>query len=157
MPPPDGTELASQVLAGAVLLAAAFLGWRQWQDYKNRPTELSRLDDNHFARQDLRRTLGTIVMLLLALGLVLGGRMVPVINGQPNLKFVQVWSSVALLMIVLLILGMLDWVSNRFYARRHRQQLTQEGLTLVEAELRLKSMIHQGRERQQPNGNELAG
>ena len=34
-------------------------------------------------------------MLFLALGLVLGGRMLPVINGQPNLKFVQVWSSVA--------------------------------------------------------------
>ena len=50
---PDPSELASQVLAGIVLVAAAFLAWRQWRDYRTRPTELSRLDENHFARQEL--------------------------------------------------------------------------------------------------------
>jgi len=139
MPPAaDASEVVSLVLGGIVLLSAIILGWRHWREYRNRPHDLAPLDQRHFARQDFRRSLGTIVLLLLGLALVIGGRMSPRVNGQANLKFVQLWSGVAFLMVVLLILAMLDWFSTRLYARRHKHRLIQEGLKIVEAELRIK-------------------
>ncbi len=142
MPPPaDASEVASLVLAIVILLAAVFLGWWQWRDYRVRPTGLSRLDDDHFGRQDMRRALGTIVLLLLAVALFVGGRMPHEVAGKANLKFVQVWAGAAFLVVVLLILAMLDWFSTRLYATRHRERLAKEGLSIVEAELRIKTAI----------------
>lgn len=153
-PAADATGPASLVLAAFVLATAAFLAWRQWRDYAGRSPDLSRRDESHFARQDLRRVLGTIVLGLVAVGLALGGRMPAVVNGRANLKFVQVWSAVALLIVVLLVLALLDWVSTRLYARRHRQRLTDEGLSIVEAELKIRLARRRERLREHgPNGS----
>ena len=146
MPPADASEPASLVVAGLVLVSGLFLGWRQWREYQTRPKDLSQLDENHFGRQDIRRMLGTIVLLFIALGIVLGGRMPAKWGGQANLKFVQLWAGVAFLIVVLLILAMLDWFSTRLYARRHRQRLTNEGLSIVEAELRIKTVLRRAQQ-----------
>jgi uncharacterized membrane protein YedE/YeeE len=150
-PAADGQAQFSVALAGLVLLAAAFLAWRQWRDARSRPSDLPPLDRNHFARQDLRRVIGTIVLGFLGVAIAFGGQMPHMVNGQANTKFVQLWAGVAFLIAVLLMLAMLDWVSTRLYFKRHRQKLTNEGLSIVEAELRLKLEM-QRRRRDQFDG-----
>jgi hypothetical protein len=144
MPPaaaPDASGPASLVLSGLILFAAAFLGWWQWRDYRSRPRQLSPLDENHFVRQDIRRLLGTIILVLLSLAIGIGGQLPPQVGGAANNKFIQIWSGVAFLIVALLFLALLDWFSTRLYARRHRQRLTKEGLAIVEAELRIKTEL----------------
>jgi hypothetical protein len=143
MPPaaPDATGPASLILSGLILFAAAFLGWRQWRDYLSRPRQLSPLDENHFVRQDIRRLLGTIVLVLLSLAIGIGGQLPVKVGGVANVKFIQIWSGVAFLIVALLLLALLDWFATRLYARRHRQRLTREGLAIVEAELRIKAEL----------------
>jgi len=141
MPPApvaDPSGPISLALAGLILVAAVFLGWRQWREHRSRPGGLTVLDENHFAREDLRRLLGTIILVLLATGIAAGGQIPAVMNGRANLKFIQVWSGVILLIVILLFLGLLDMISTRIYARRLRQRLAQEGLSIVEAELRIR-------------------
>jgi hypothetical protein len=149
MPPAaanDATGPASLVLSGLILFAAAFLGWWQWRDYRSRPRQLSPLDENHFVRQDIRRLLGTIVLVLLSVAIGFGGQLPPKVGGVANNKFIQIWSGVAFLIVALLFLALLDWFSTRLYARRHRQRLTREGLAIVEAELRIKTEIRRKQE-----------
>lgn len=146
-PAPDATGPVSLVLAALVLLAAVFLGWRQWRDFRSRPHDLSPRDEGHFARQDVRRVLGTIVLGLIAAALAVGGSLPHVVNGRANQKFVYLWFGVALMMVVLLVLALLDWVSTRLYARRQRRRLTDEGLSIVEAELRVREAIRRARVR----------
>lgn len=142
MPPaPDASGPASLVLAALVLAAAGFLGWRQWRDHRARPEGLSPLDESYFARQDLRRLLGTIVLTLVAAALAIGGGMPARVNGGANPKFISLWAGVSLLMVVLLLLAGLDWVSTRLYLRRQRRRLTDEGLSIIEAELRVRAAI----------------
>jgi hypothetical protein len=155
MPPaPDASGPVSLVLAVIVLAAAGFLGWRQWRDYRTRPEDLSPRDESHFARQDLRRLLGTIILTLIAAALGVGGWMPDRVNGRANQKFVYLWAGIALMMVVLLVLAMLDWVSTRLYVRRQRRRLTDEGLSIVEAELRVRDAIRRAQRRTEgPNGH----
>jgi hypothetical protein len=138
VPAPDASGPISLVLAALVISAAAFLGWRQWRDMRTRPAELSALDRNHFFRQDVRRLVGTIVLALLSVAIGIGGRMPHRVNGVANTRFIQLWAGVVFLIAALLILALLDWISTQLYLRRHRLKLAQEGLSIVEAELRLK-------------------
>jgi hypothetical protein len=155
MPPaPDATGPASLILAAVVFAAAVFLGYRQWRDIRVRPDGLTPGDEGHFARQDIRRALGTIVLLILAVALAIGGRMPPKVNGVANEKFVLLWSGVILLMLVLVVLAGLDWISTRLYWRRHRQKLTDEGLSIMEAEIRARHALRRARLREdRPNGH----
>lgn len=140
MPPAaqDPSGPASLVLAGLILIAAGFLGWRQFCDANDRPADLSPADARHFRRQDLRRLVGTVVLAAIAIGLGVGGRLPTRVAGRANLAFVQVWSSIIFLIVALLALALIDWFSTRAYDRRHRQRLTREGLAIVEAELRVR-------------------
>ena len=152
-PAADASGPASLVLAALVLVAAAFLGWRQWRDYLARPAELSPLDESHFYRQDLRRLLGTIILTLIATALFVGAWMPDRVNGRANQKFIYLWSGIALMMVVLLVLATLDWLSTRLYLIRQRRKLTDEGLSIVEAELRVRLAIRRAQLRERgPNG-----
>ena len=153
-PAADASGPASLVLAALVLVAAAFLGWHQWRDYHARPTDLSPRDESHFARQDLRRLLGTIILTLIAAALAVGAWIPDRVNGQANKKFIYLWSGIALMMVVLLVLATLDWLSTRLYGIRQRRRLTDEGLSIVEAELRVRQAIRRAQLRERgPNGH----
>lgn len=157
MPPApanDASGLVSLILAALVAASAAFLGWRQWRDHRARPADLSPLDESYFFRQDLRRLLGTIILALIAGAIVLGGSMPDRVNGRANQKFIYLWTGIALMMVVLLVLATLDWVSTRLYAIRQRRKLTDEGLSIVEAELRVRQAIRRAQVRDRgPNGH----
>jgi hypothetical protein len=134
--PPDPSEPASVLLAAVVLLFAAGLVWKERSDRSNRNPDLSPEDDTHFARQDTRRTLGIVVMGLLALGLVVGSRVEPRLANKANPAFLAIWLGVALLIFSLLGLAMVDWVSLRLYARRQRRVLARQRDELIREEYR---------------------
>ena len=137
MPPQaDATGVASLFLAGFVLLAALFLGYRQYREAKARPPALQPRDEKYFANQDLRRAVGTIVLFILCVALAVGGKMPPRVAGKANLAFIQIWAGIAFLIMALLALALLDIVATRLFAHRQRQNLADEGLSLIEAELR---------------------
>lgn len=137
MPPhDDATAPVSLILAGLVFCSAVFLGYRQYREARHRPPALLPRDEKYFALQDLRRAIGTIVLLILSLALAVGGQMPTRINGKANLKFIQIWSGVAFLLVALLGLAALDMLATRIYARRQRQQIVDEGLAIIESELR---------------------
>ena len=157
-PAPDPSGPLSLVLGSLVLAAAAFLGWRQWRDVRSRPPGLSPRDESHFARQDLRRLLGTIVLGLIAVALFLGGWVPDRVNGRANQKFIYLWAGIALMMVVLLILALLDWISTRLYVRRQRRRLTDEGLSILEAEIRVREAIRRAQiGEHEPNGHPPLG
>jgi hypothetical protein len=156
-PAADASGPVSLILAALVLVAAGFLGWRQWRDIRARPEELSPADEGHFARQDLRRLLGTIILVVLASALGVGGWMPDRVNGRANQRFVYLWFGIAAMMVVLLILALLDWLSTRLYARRQRRRLTHEGLAIVEDELRARLALQRAQRRAGgPNGHPSA-
>jgi hypothetical protein len=123
----------SSGLALSLGLAATGLGlllW-QWAESRRRSHELSAEDVSHFARQDVRRWVVAGLMVMLSAGVYLGSRMPPRLNGNPNVRFLEVWLWVILLVLVLLVLALVDWLATRRYARRHRVALLREGLDIL--------------------------
>src|SRR5262249_26957936 len=109
---------------------------RQWYERQRREPELSDADRNHFARQDLRRGLGVLIMLTLAVGLVIGSRIHPFVAGQGNLMFVTVWLNMMGLIVVLFVLAIWDGLATRQYATRHRRSLARERIEMLREVLR---------------------
>jgi hypothetical protein len=135
------SALVSLILGLLVFFTAIVLGLWQYREAHQRPPGLTLLDQKHFARQDLRRATCTLVLLILAVALIAGGRMEPRVDDRPNLQFVQLWAGVAFLIVVLSMLAMLDFISTRIYARRLRSRLTEEGLDLIEAEVKVRMLL----------------
>lgn len=69
MPTTSSLELlTSLVLSVAIAAIAVILGLCQWWEHLVRDADLSDLDRKHFFWQDLRRSLGVLLMLILRLG-----------------------------------------------------------------------------------------
>ena len=144
MPPAQQTAAVSLAISIGVTFIAVALGLRQWHERRQRETDLSGLDASHFVRQDLRRGLGVVVMLLLAVGLSAGSRLDPRLGGKANPVFVDVWLGVFLLILILLGLAVLDWVATRLYARRHRRAMARERLEILRDEVKLHRQLDTG-------------
>ncbi len=127
---------ASLVLSSFVLLVAALLAWREWLDRRDRPFELSPEDARHFGHQDRRRTLGIVVLVALAVGLVVGSRLPHKVGNQTNSLFLGIWFGVFLLISLLLFLALIDWFALRVFARRHRGQILRERIEVLKEEAR---------------------
>ncbi len=156
MPIADSLALISLVLSVAIAAIAVLLGLSQWWEYHVRDTDLSDADHHHFFWQDLRRTLGVLLMLILAAGIYIGSRTPPRIadfpldadvkqairavagtwvdtwiNGQINPRFVVLWFVVIVVLMTLLALALFDWRATRRYARRQRKTLAGERLAIL--------------------------
>ena len=129
---------ASLMLSSFVVLVAALLGLRERGDRRDRALELSPEDARHFAHQDSRRVLGLVVLVLLAIGLVVGSRVPHRVGNQTNPQFLAIWFGVFLLIFLLLTLAMIDWIALRIFARRHRNQILRERIELLREETRRK-------------------
>lgn len=138
MPAVDSSAIAGLVLGVAVFLVDLLLLFWLWRERRGRPIDQSLEDRNHFNRQDLRRVLVVIVLAILSGALAFGTRIPSMAAGKPNPKFVQLWAGVIALILVLSILAMVDWISIRFYARRRRMELLEEGVGLIEQQRRAK-------------------
>ena len=135
---PDELASSSLLISSGVTLIAAFLGLRQWYEWRARESDLSDRDRVFFFRQDVRRGLGVAVMLILAAGLYFGSRIPPRVAGHANLTFVQVWLAIVSLIMVMLGLALLDWISTRLYARRQHRFLASERRRILRETLRKK-------------------
>jgi hypothetical protein len=132
----DDLASSSMLISSGITLVAIFLALRQWYEWRARALDLSDDDRGYFFRQDVRRGLGVVVMLVLAGGLYLGSRIPPQVAGHASLTFVQVWLAIGSLIIVMLGLALLDWISTRLYARRHHRALALERRKLLRETLR---------------------
>ena len=145
-----GTDLAmtSLVLSVGVGGIAVVLGLLQWSQWANRDTDLAEVDQVYFTRQDFRRALGVLLMLLLAVGIFVGSRVSPVIPILPtdvginpeavgpnsrraNPQFLTIWLGVITLLVTLLGLALFDWFATRHYAHRLRQSMARERLDVL--------------------------
>jgi membrane protein implicated in regulation of membrane protease activity len=138
--PPAAPEIAtaSLIMTSVVLLVAALLAWREWVDRRARDPDLSPEDYAHFAGQDARRSIGIVVLVLLAAGVAVGSRTPSRMGNQANPQFVGIWLGVFVLIFVALSLAMLDWVALRRYAKRQRGQILRERLEILREQARLK-------------------
>ena len=93
---PDDLASSSLLISSGITLIAAFLGLRQWYEWRARDVgPLAIATAVYFFRQDVRRGLGVAVMLILAAGLYFGSRIPPQVAGHANLTFVQVWLAIS--------------------------------------------------------------
>lgn len=144
MPPKDSTAIAGLVLG--VLLILVDLGLFAWllRDRKSRPRSMSDDDVAHFSRQDLRRSVVLVVLLVLSAMLIWGSRLPNLIEGKPNSLFVQVWAAAIGLICLLLLIAFVDWVATRFYAKRRRLELLEEGIELINEQKRVRKQHASG-------------
>lgn len=146
---PDNGRIVAVALAALVGLIAIVLAWRQQVDRSRRGSDLSDADSLHFRRQDRRRLLGAGLMVVLAIGLVVGTEMSPGTREQPNLAWLRLWIGVCLLVLMLLGLALADWVANARYASRHRRSIEDERNALIRNELQK----HRGAQADGDRGN----
>jgi hypothetical protein len=123
-------------MAAGISLIAAFLALREWYERRARETDLSEADQLHFARQDVRRSVGVGVIFAIVVILLVSSAIEPRIKGRANLFFIELWVVVLGLIIVLLVLAMFDWMGTRSYARRQRRQIIRESLAGIRKEVR---------------------
>src|SRR5271166_1989469 len=97
MPLDQQTAAVSLALSILIVVVAALLVVWQWYERRHRATELSEADASHFARQDVRRWMVTVILILLAVGVTLGSRIELKVAGPTNLLFFQIWLGVILL------------------------------------------------------------
>jgi hypothetical protein len=125
------------IMAALVLLAGWFTG-RQWLDHVRRDSDdtgVSEDDRRHFAHQNLRRGLGSVVMVAIACGMGYGLWIDPRADRAAFRIWLVTWGGVTLLVGVLLVLAILDWLATFAYAGRHRRALIRERTEILEAEL----------------------
>jgi len=142
---PQSPAAASLVVAIGVTIVAVVLALRQRRERGEREPEPSEADARHYARQDLRRALVGIVMVLLALGIVIGSSIEPKLGGRTNAWFLGIWLAVFILIFALLWLAMLDWIATWLYARRHRRALARERIEYLRNERRRRAYRGNGR------------
>jgi membrane protein implicated in regulation of membrane protease activity len=121
--------------AGVLAVALALLAW-QWFERRRRPASRSQADARHFARQDLRRLLGAGVMALIAVMAWQGAEINPRAGRHEARLWASSWLLVAGLVLLLLTLALLDLLSIRLYARRHRRDLAAQQRAAIAAERR---------------------
>jgi uncharacterized membrane protein len=131
MPFADDLGATSLMTSLGVTLIAVFLGLRQWYERQAREPVLSSDDRGYFARQDLRRACGVVVLVIIAVGLSVGARVPHKMGGKVNLLFVEIWLVVFILILVLLSLALVDWIATRDYARRHRRAIARERIEML--------------------------
>jgi hypothetical protein len=132
----QSTAAVSLVLAIGVTIVAVGLALHLRYQRRRRETGLSDADAHHFARQDIRRAVVAVVMVLLALGVAVGARIEPKIAGRVNPWFIAIWLAIIALVFVLLWLALLDWIATWLYARRHRRDIVREHRELLRDEVR---------------------
>ena len=136
MPLAQRTAAVSLALSiGIVAVAIVLLIWL-WYERRERDPDLSEDDAKHFKRQDFRRGLVALILLILAFEIFVGSPMEPKVGGRKNYTFLLIWLSAFALVLGLLLLAMLDWLGTRLYARRHLQQLARERLEILRQEQR---------------------
>jgi hypothetical protein len=140
----------SLTLSLAVATVALLLGLRLLSERRNRNDELSAADHKHFLIQDLRRGVGIVLMGFLAVGVYAGSRLPTIVievgkagipagaraDAKHAVRDLAVWLGLFTSVVLLLGLALVDWISTRRYAKRHRREMNRERLDIVRDTLR---------------------
>lgn len=153
MPSARQTKSAGLVVSAFVGLSAALLAYRQHGERRMREEDLSVADAEHFRSQDRRRAVGSVLMLILAIGLAVGSSLPHMAGGRSNPEFLIVWLAVFVLIVVLLGLAFVDLLATRVYARRQRKALIQERLDVAREAARQRASGGGHRNGASPSGN----
>src|SRR5262249_15593032 len=82
--PITSTEASTSLIVSVITTAiAVLLGLRQGWERHVRDDDLPEADLKHFFWQDLRRAIGVVLMLILAVGIYVGSRIPPIISDFP--------------------------------------------------------------------------
>ncbi|SIO63165.1 hypothetical protein SAMN05444166_7261 [Singulisphaera sp. GP187] len=134
MPLAQRTAAVSLALSiGIVAVAILLLIWL-WYERRDRDPDLPEVDAKHFKRQDFRRALVALILLVLAVEIYVGSPMEPKVGGRANYAFLLIWLTAFALILGLLVLASFDWIATRLYARRHLEELVRERLEILRAE-----------------------
>ncbi len=136
MPPPGDLASDSLLISCGIGLIAVFLGLRQWYEWRGRDPNLPKDDQVYFRRQDLRRALGVALIVAIAAGLSIGSRIPFKNQGQPNPAFLELWTGIGTLLVVLLTLALVDLLATGRYARRQRRSMAREHVRLIRDAIR---------------------
>jgi hypothetical protein len=147
--------IAAAGLVIGVTVVAVVLALRQWYERRHREIGLSEADARHFARQDFRRALVGVVMILLALGVAIGSRLAHERAGRPNPWFLTTWLAVFGLIFVLVWLALLDWIATWLYGRRHRRAIARARIEFLRDERRKRA--YRGNGQGDPQGPSADG
>jgi hypothetical protein len=166
---PDSLAWTSTALAAVIAICALLLGLRLGWERRTRESGLPDLDRRHFLLQDLRRAVGILLMAYLALGIYVGSRLptfvveakeprefgpveftagaaiIPALETHPNRRFLVIWLAVFAAVVLLLGLAMIDWISTRRYADRHRRRMHEERLEILRETMRQSQAAEDGR------------
>jgi hypothetical protein len=132
----DNLASDSLAMSSGIALIAVYLGLRQWYERRAREPDLCDADRLYLSSQDVRRGLGVAVMLILAVGILIGARIEPRVGGRANLLYLEVWVTVIGLLIAMITLAGLDWLATSRYARRQRRAIAEERMKLLEEVIR---------------------
>jgi hypothetical protein len=118
---------AAEVALGlgvGLLLLASWFAWRQILERRGRTAPLPPEDARFYAHKDARRLSGSIVMGLIAVGLIGGTRLAtPPGDREAGRFYVAWWSGVGFLLLILWLLAVWDIVANLHFAHRLRSRL----------------------------------
>lgn len=129
-------EGASLIVSGIVLLSAGSLAWREWRERRARVPSPAPEETRHYRLQDARRSLGVVLMVVLAAGVVYGSRLAPRGPSGPNKLFLLTWVVLTTLILGLVILAALDWIAVKIHARRIGRALRRERVEILSDEIR---------------------
>lgn len=96
-----------------------------------RPDPESEADRVYYRDRDIRRGLGAAVMAAAACLMIIAARLDMRVNLDAARLYIGLWFAVMGMVFALLVLALLDWISNRRYASRHRQALAEERSALI--------------------------
>jgi hypothetical protein len=131
MHPLNDPATSGAYLALGIGLITAFLGLRQWYEWRARDPDLSESDRRHFRGQDPRRVAGAVLLLCIAVEIWAGSRIPHRLGNRPSGWFLAIWLNVGINLLILLALAAVDLVDNRRYARRQRRSMIAERLRLL--------------------------
>src|SRR5689334_13020451 len=98
MPLAQRAAAASVTMSIVIFVVVALLLLWLWYERRQRGSDLSEEDTEHFARQDLRRALIALILGAVGLGIFADSRMDPRPAGRPNVVFLVMWVGVFVLL-----------------------------------------------------------
>jgi membrane-bound metal-dependent hydrolase YbcI (DUF457 family) len=120
------------IAACLLSLAIAFFVL-QYRERRQRGPELSPEDHAYFRAKDARRFSGSLLMTLIAVGMIAGLVLNPRRDPATRDAWAVTWIVVLVLVGLLMVLAVWDWMALRAYAWRHRRLLDRERSTVIDS------------------------
>jgi hypothetical protein len=130
----DESTVLGSILAGLLILISLYFGSQQIRERKSAGQSAS--EDRYLATRRLRRLAGSLVMIMIAAGMIVGLWTDPRAGRLERQLWGWSWIIAIVLLGFLLALGLWDWFALRGFARRAGRALAAERRALIAREAR---------------------